>query len=848
MNPLVFLLFIAAALSCQAYEQVSVTGSATGPLAGAQRNVDLTFNSSAGKFLAVWDDKRPSAFGSEDIHGRVINNPADIVICAAAGEQKRPAAAPVQDGFLVFWEDRRNNSAPKGHRDIYAARVSANGVVSPASGLLVSAEADDESDVEAEGNASGVLAVWERSGTVPGIMMMRAGMGGSFLDATPLRLTTGTDLEPDIAPANNGFLVVWERHSFGRRIMAAPVQWSGVGTVLTGPEFEVGPFLDEEAEPEVIWTGSHYLVTWAYRGTDGEAATIVGRRVNADGTAADAVPVTLVSGVRPKDRALLNRSGCIYMLTMPEPAPVKTLQVRQICYGGVIDVTSPENISNPAVDRPEDASVAADAVSGAAWVAWEDSRHLHSPADEDIYLRPFTSLPWPPATLLSSATEAPKVTGAPTLSGNWFAWLHGGGETAAGLVVNNPGTQSAQWFPATLPPVTAPAQSGNRPPAFAMVSTGASSWAVFRRGSNTALEADWFDGFTSGRYVQTGPGIENVLGVGGVSLETDAQGQMIRPALVSVVSEMPGGPVCHVLPAAGATGYLPFSLGPLPASPLDPATSFWGIKIAAFGHRAVIAAWTGHALSNSQYGPDGRLWVRLVQWQNSTLSPLSGWIDAGALLYQHGPEVAAGEAGAFLSVMRSVTTGPAVWNAVRIGWDGTVFPESLAASLNTPGISVVRQGTGFIGFQGVIGGVGGGEMRVTEWDRMMRPVKAWQWLNIRLWGDLSLQSESDSVRLMGDGPAQALWRPFRTGRVFWNVATRNFSLEATGPAGMSVWVRHGPSPAALTEYATAAFEPPGGSFLHPDIGPGTLRYQHPDISPASWFFRLQAHWLYQVVP
>ncbi len=115
----------------------------------------------------------------------------------------------------------------------------------------------DESDVEAESGTPGVLAVWERNGLTPGLMMMRADTAGTLLDAAPLRLTSSFDQEPDIAASPGGFLVVWERYTGGKRIMAARVTWTGAGAVETGPGFEVGPFVDEEAEPEVIWTGSN---------------------------------------------------------------------------------------------------------------------------------------------------------------------------------------------------------------------------------------------------------------------------------------------------------------------------------------------------------------------------------------------------------------------------------------------------------------------------------------------------------------------------------------------------------------------------------------------------------------
>ena len=835
---------------------VTVAGTASGPAAGAQRNVGLAWSPGAQRSLAVWDDKRPSSNGAEDIRGRLIGTVGDIVISAAAGDQKRPAAAGTTGGFLVFWEDRRNTGDPVGQRDIYAAKVNSAGVVTPAAGLPVSVESVDESDVEAESSAAGTLAVWERAGVTPGIMMTRTDPAGTFLEATPLRLTDGYDLEPNVAAGAGGFLVVWERYSGGGlSIMAMPVSWTAGGPVQKGVEFTVGPFVAEEAEPEVIWTGSHYLVTWAYRGSDQFPASIVGRRVNTDGTSPDPLPVTLVNSVSAKDRAMINRFGCIDLITMPEPA-TKSLQTQQVCYGGVIDVRAPVALTIPGVDRPEDPAVLAEGGgNGNVWIAWEDSRYSHSAADEDIYIKGFAAPATAPAALFSVSSEPPKIEDSPLLAGEWMAWKHRGGETAAGLIVNAISGGPSLWFP-SFRPTWVPDQGGNRPGVFAIVNSAENMQVVLRFESDNVVASDWFSHITTCSPSGIGCGLfqgsmsfarslTSPESIAGVSAEPGPIFTLTRPALASVVAYVGAVRECAVLAYYRNLQWQTFGLGFPPPSGLPEATDYHGTRIAAAGTSAAVAVWAG---DNAQNGRDGRVWLRLIRADNSTVTPTSDWLDLGALAWNHGPQLAADSDGAVLFVQRP--PGLTGWNAIRVRWDGTVEPERVASSLYSPSLAVSPHGAGFIGFQNLQGGTGGGEVRVTEWDRTMHPVQAWQWWSMVLGGDLFLQSDNRDVRLSGITgvrPGYGIWRPLRAEPAYWNPVTRSFTLTATGPAGMDVRVWHGPSPADMPGYANAVFESPGPATWSSG-GPGTLTFQAAGLTSASRFFRVEAYGLLRVTP
>lgn len=532
--------------------QVQAVGRVVGPAAGPQRNVELGYSAAGNRCLAVWDDKRPSAFGQENIRGRFLGLGDDFPICEAAGEQKRPSLAALDDGFMVFWEDRRNSSAPKGPRDIYMTKVTTAGAVQPLGGRQITDDAADESDVEAAGNGKGAFAVWEKSGAEPGLYASRTGPTGVLLDAAPFRVSSGLDSEPDVAADDEGFLVVWESFDRDRRIMGAFVRWASSGAAQVGAEFEVGPFLDGPAEPEVIRTGDCFLVSWNYSGTDNDGATILGRRMCPDGTSPDPWAVTLASEVRANNRAMLDSDGCVYLLTIPAKPENPVLQARRICYTGVIDVGGRWNISQPGIDHPQDPAVIGGAGAN-AWVAWEDIRNDGLEADEDIYAKPFSkSIYLSPATLISTASGLPQMEGSPVQGGDMVAWMQEGGDMSAGLVLYSRAGGS-WWWPATQPPAPVALDRRRRVGAFTTVPTGVGQNAILWRGAGGKLEGarlayNYFE--YSERLALNNPP-DGVIGISSVpEFRSTTAGQLAdnRPPTAVILSSFPadgsGGVSC----------------------------------------------------------------------------------------------------------------------------------------------------------------------------------------------------------------------------------------------------------------------------------------------------------------
>lgn len=150
----------------------------------------------------------------------------------------------------------------------------------------------------------------------------------------------------------------------------------------------------------------------------------------------------------------------------------------------------------------------------------------------------------------------------------------------------------------------------------------------------------------------------------------------------------------------------------------------------------------------------------------------------------------------------------------------------------------------------VFGGVGGGEIQVTELGPDLVPERAWRWENVPMGVSHSLQSEGDSVRIVSaygtnrQQLVQSLWRPFKAMDGAWNPVSRSYLFRCTGPAGMAVGVYSGASPAAMEFLSGGQLSSPGW----PSDQEGKWETQFPAGNATSRFFRAQAAWLRQVNP
>jgi hypothetical protein len=249
--------------------------------------------SAGSNFLLVWQDERG---GSYDIYGArvtgsgTVQDTSGIVLTTATNEQWHPAIAAAGTTFLVVWQDNRS-----GTWDIYAARVTESGMVLDPSGLSVSAASGDQSLPTVASDGETFLVAWtdERGGPEPDIYAARVTHDGVVLDpgGIPVSAATSGQWESSVAFGGTTFLVVWpdarggSSDVYGARITAA-------GNVLDPSGIAVSTGTGDQGHPAVASDGRDFFVTWE-DSRSGSTYDVYGARVTAAGTVQDSQGVAI---------------------------------------------------------------------------------------------------------------------------------------------------------------------------------------------------------------------------------------------------------------------------------------------------------------------------------------------------------------------------------------------------------------------------------------------------------------------------------------------------------------------------------------------------------------------------
>jgi phosphoribosylformylglycinamidine (FGAM) synthase PurS component len=251
-----------------------------------QNSAALAFDGA--NFLVVWEDNR-SGTSTADIYGArltpqgVVLDTAGLVISQAASFQNSPALAFDGENFLVAWEDRRGGV----DLDIYATRVTPQGVVLDTSGIPVSTASYNQRMSALAFDGTNYLATWsdERNGTDHDIYGARVTPQGAVLDPVGFAVSQAAHEQyyPVVGFDGEDFLVVWQDHRasdstsdiYGARVTPQ-------GSVLDPAGLVVSLAANEQKYPAVAFGGANWLVAW----DDGRAdlrSNIYGARVTPQG-------------------------------------------------------------------------------------------------------------------------------------------------------------------------------------------------------------------------------------------------------------------------------------------------------------------------------------------------------------------------------------------------------------------------------------------------------------------------------------------------------------------------------------------------------------------------------------
>ncbi|QSQ14187.1 PKD domain-containing protein [Myxococcus landrumensis] len=313
-------------------------------------------------YLVVWRDTRE---GEMDIYGTRVTNQgvvldgAGLALGTASGVQDEPTVSAGASGWLVAWEDYQNGSNAG---DIRGVKLSREGLVQfgflidgPSANMVSPALSFDGTDwyaVWADGRSQLGGQGWDIYGA-------KISSKGSVTPATGTLLTPGVDREqfmPAIAFNGTEHLVVWREYvrysSTDYDIMGTRITRAGVAQPLGG--FYISSAPGEQSMPVVASAGADWFVAWR----DGRPATSLrGARVSSTGVVLDPSGLSLVSATESKESLSLTSDGRSHFLVWQERSSTGNVDVRGMRVrpdGTVLDApfslaSAAENEVTPAV-------------------------------------------------------------------------------------------------------------------------------------------------------------------------------------------------------------------------------------------------------------------------------------------------------------------------------------------------------------------------------------------------------------------------------------------------------------------------------------------------------------------
>ncbi|MCC6333164.1 MAG: putative Ig domain-containing protein [Myxococcales bacterium] len=204
----------------------------------------------------------------------------------------QPAVAWDGAGWLVVWVDERSGS-----RDIYGARLAADGAVSPPGGrLLVSgAGADWKYPAVACLDSRCLVTVFDANEERASAMLVDPQTPGTLV---PLSATPSRQRPAVVASDGAGFMVVWQDSRSAWGLYGTRV--SATGGVVDPLSFRVA-YGGALANPALAWDGQRYLV--AFDVAWGERLDVMGLWLEPTGVVSSELPFPLATGATPNTRA-----------------------------------------------------------------------------------------------------------------------------------------------------------------------------------------------------------------------------------------------------------------------------------------------------------------------------------------------------------------------------------------------------------------------------------------------------------------------------------------------------------------------------------------------------------------
>jgi hypothetical protein len=237
------------------------------PTIGNQAWADVAFGGT--NFMAVWADPKNYPF---DIYGTRVTQEGlvldigGIAISTAAEHQLNPSVIFDGTNYFVVWEDYRNGTEP----DIYGSRISSDGTVLDANGILISNAGGNQDKPSVTFDGTNFLAVWQdsRNGSYD-IYGARISTSGTVLDPNGIPICTQPESpgHPSVEFDGTNYLVVWNQYNTSWETDIYGARITPSGAVIDPNGFAISFSQFNQEFPKIAFDGTNYLVTWTdYRG------------------------------------------------------------------------------------------------------------------------------------------------------------------------------------------------------------------------------------------------------------------------------------------------------------------------------------------------------------------------------------------------------------------------------------------------------------------------------------------------------------------------------------------------------------------------------------------------------
>ena len=269
--------------------------------ANAETRPAVAYNGT--KYLVVWEDRRPGAttdiYGARLLADGTVLDPSGLAIAEAAASQRVPAVAAAGDKWLVAWTDGR-----AGNDDVYAARVTDNGLVQDSMGLPVVTGTGNQGTPAVASDGTNWLVTGYDNNT--GIWARLVTPDSFTIDGPKIQVSLGAGFSPAVAYNGTNWLIAWMRPTGLNDIVAARLTPAGVVLDAGNLAIDVAAAATVEQAPAVASDGTNWLVTWD---TNND---IRGARVNGAGVVLDPMGIGISTATNTQRDARVAWDGAQY--------------------------------------------------------------------------------------------------------------------------------------------------------------------------------------------------------------------------------------------------------------------------------------------------------------------------------------------------------------------------------------------------------------------------------------------------------------------------------------------------------------------------------------------------------